>query len=401
MVVPPALLTPRPPVVARCYYNHENVTPRPVFLDKSTCRSNARLVRKSLTNLLESALREGVAGRVFPGGQAAVWAGGGLLAESTAGVTRPDAGDPVKTETRFDLASLTKPFVASAILRMVDRGLVDLELRVCEALREFGRRSVGRATLAELLAHESGLPAWEPLYQRIDPELRGTKRARRFALEMIARMEAKRAPGTSVEYSDLGYVLLGEIGARLAGCDLPELLEREVLDPLDLTTIGFRPTRPSERGEPVFAATEDCPWRKRLLEGEVHDDNAWAVNGVAGHAGLFGTAADVARFGGAWLSALAEGAWLSRDLCRKAVERRPLGRALWGDLVSPEGSMAGSGAGARTFGHLGFTGCSLWVDPDRGAAIALATNRVCPSRDNTLIRGFRPEFQDAIWKALG
>ncbi|MFO8071233.1 MAG: serine hydrolase domain-containing protein [Polyangia bacterium] len=357
-------------------------------------------MRKRLTTLLEGALRDGVADRVFPGAQAAVWARGGLLAGATAGVTRPDAGEPVETDTRFDLASLTKPFVASAVLRMVDRCLVDLELRVCEALREFGCRSTGRATLAELLAHESGLPAWKPLYQRIDPDLRGTEEGRRVSLEMIAKIETDRAPGSSLEYSDLGYVLLGEIAARLAGCELPELLKREVLEPLDLTTIGFRPARPTKRGEVILAATEDCPWRGRLLEGEVHDDNAWAMNGAAGHAGLFGTAEDVARFGGAWLSALADGAWLSRDLSRNAVKRRPLGRALWGDLVSPKGSMAGSEAGPRTFGHLGFTGCSLWVDPDREAAIALATNRVCPSRDNTLIRGFRPEFQDEIWKAL-
>jgi len=132
----------------------------------------------------------------------------------------------------------------------------------------------------------------------------------------------------------------------------------------------------------------------------VHDDNAWAMGGVAGHAGLFATARDVAGMGAAWLVALEGGEWLPAELASRAIARRPLGRGLGWDLKSEAGSSAGELMGSRTFGHLGFTGCSLWIDPDRGLSVALLTNRVHPSRHGEGIKELRPVFHDALVGAL-
>lgn len=135
--------------------------------------------------------------------------------------------------------------------------------------------------------------------------------------------------------------------------------------------------------------------------GEVHDDNAWSMGGVSGHAGLFATAEDVARLGAAWLKALASGEWISKSLAARAVARRPLGRALGWDLKDPGQSSAGTLMGPDSFGHLGFTGCSLWVDPDAGVSVALNTNRVIFGRDNLKIRDFRPRFHDMLVEECG
>jgi CubicO group peptidase (beta-lactamase class C family) len=168
-----------------------------------------------------------------------------------------------------------------------------------------------------------------------------------------------------------------------------------------LTATGFLPLGCGARALSAgIAATEQCPWRGKLLVGEVHDENAWIMGGVSGHAGLFSTAEELVRFGAAWLAALRSGHWLTRELATRAIERRPSGRGLGGDLKGAKDSSAGTRLGLRTFGHLGFTGCSLWVDPDLELAVCLLTNRVHPTRENEKIREFRPAFHDVVIDAL-
>ncbi len=296
--------------------------------------------------------------------------------------------------TLFDVASITKVFTCAAALRMVDRGELDPDLPIQEILQELKGKPAGNATLAQLMAHEAGFEPWAPFFEKIEPKDRGTAGARLEMIRMTMDHPVVCNPGEEAAYSDLGYILLGEILERRSGRPLDEIIASEVTGPLRLTSVRFAPAG----GE--VAATEDCPWRGRVLRGEVHDDNAWTMGGLAGHAGLFATAVDVAGFGAAWLESQRTGGWLSLELAARSIVRRPLGMGMGWDLKSPSGSSAGDLMGERTFGHLGFTGCSLWVDPDTGLSVALLTNRVHPSRDNDAIREFRPCFHNLVMKSI-
>jgi CubicO group peptidase (beta-lactamase class C family) len=347
-------------------------------------------------------LESGVSAGTCSAAQAA-WARDGEPIECVAvGTTRAVGGEPIAPETLFDIASLTKPFTASAVLRLIARGDLLLSARVRELVPELANASTGGATLEQLLAHEAGFQDWAPLFEQIDPDARGTPEGANQLISLALQVPARAGPGDAAVYSDLGFIALGRAIELATGDGLDSIIAREVTEPLGLPGVHYRSTLRSSRSERGrVAATEHCPWRGRVLQGEVHDDNAWTMGGVAAHAGLFGTAADVARFGAAWLEALAGSDWLPADLARRASDRRPLGRGLGWDLKSEEGSLAGSRMGPRTFGHLGFTGCSLWVDPDAELSVALSTNRVHPTRDNEAIRELRPAFHDALVAALG
>jgi CubicO group peptidase (beta-lactamase class C family) len=173
-----------------------------------------------------------------------------------------------------------------------------------------------------------------------------------------------------------------------------------VIRAVGLDETAFFPAGTGADPAPAFARTEQCPWRGRILDGEVHDDNAWAMGGVAGHAGLFSTARDICTFGAAWLASLDGSGWISRDAAERALTRRPGGRGLGFDAKSPTDSAAGTLCGPRTMGHLGFTGTSIWLDPDRRAVIVLLSNRVHPTRHNEAIRTFRPHFHDVFFGAI-
>jgi serine-type D-Ala-D-Ala carboxypeptidase len=338
-------------------------------------------------------LNDGVRDRVFSGACAA-WIGpDGASGSACAGSTAYDGGSPVTGDTLFDLASLTKPFTASSALRLVQARRLDLEATLQSLLPELADRPQGTATLAQLLAHEAGFQAYVPFHEQIALSDRGTAAGKDAVERMTLEAPPASPPGQAALYSDLGFIALGRaLEARFG--PLGALVRREVLEPLGLGRTSYGPV------DGPVASTEACPWRGRTLAGEVHDDNAWTMGGVAPHAGLFSTASDVARVGAAWLSALDHDAWLDRGLAAEAVSRRPLGRGLGWDLRSAEGSSAGRLMGPRTFGHLGFTGTSLWVDPDRRVSIALLTNRVHPSRANESIRAFRPAFHDRLIEAL-
>lgn len=304
----------------------------------------------------------------------------------------------ISSKTLFDISSLTKLFVASALLRLVDKGAFDLSARL-HTLLPLGSAQ-GGATLAELLAHEARFQAWLPLFEQIAVSERGTASARDKIIARALSAEANAAPTNTAVYSDLGYIALTRLLEAVSQCPLDQLVREDVTGPLGLSSVQFRPhDGGSKIDSPIpldIAATEYCPWRKKTLQGEVHDDNAWSMGGVSGHAGLFATASDVAHFGAAWLQALSGSQWLSQHLAQKAVRSRASGRGLGWDTKSPVGSSAGSNLSGQAFGHLGFTGCSLWVDPERRLSIALSTNRVHFGRNNLKIRHFRPAFHDLL-----
>jgi uncharacterized protein YbbC (DUF1343 family)/CubicO group peptidase (beta-lactamase class C family) len=301
----------------------------------------------------------------------------------------------VTADTLYDLASLTK-VVATTTMAMilVDEGRLDLDRPVREFLPGFQGPGKEAVTVRHLLTHSSGLEALAPFFREI--------RGKEAYVERIQAMDLVYPTGSRSVYSDPGIILLGAILEQVAGQPLEVFVEERVFKPLGMREIRFRPP-PGLR--PRIAPTEEDPWRGRLVHGEVHDENAFAMGGVASHAGLFGTAGDLARFA----QMLLNGGVLDgrRIVSRETVElfTRRAGipdstRALGWDTKSAEGSSAGTLFSDRSFGHTGFTGTSLWIDPERQLYVILLTNRVHPTRENNLIREVRPAVADAVVRAL-
>jgi CubicO group peptidase (beta-lactamase class C family) len=303
-----------------------------------------------------------------PGAAAALAGRSGAGPVTVCGVRR-HGGPAVTPDTRYDLASLTKVMATlPSVLRLVADGAIGLDDRIGVSFSQAGwfrTPSLADATVRQLLSHASGLPAWAPLFARAS--------TRSTALAAVLQ-SAVEGPG-SARYSDLGFMLLGALVERVARRPLDAFAREHVFGPLGMGDTGFGPVQ----GAPV-AATEDCGWRGRLLEGEVHDENAFVWGGVAGHAGLFGTARDVATYASAWLRL--DGRLGPEALLREALTLQSEGdggvRRGLGWLLAHPGAFAGEAA--RGYGHTGFTGTSIWIDPELGMASVLLTNSVHPHR---------------------
>jgi beta-N-acetylhexosaminidase len=332
----------------------------------------------------------------FPGGVLAVGHQGALVQLHAFGRLTYDADAPAVTaHTLYDLASLTK-VVATTTMAMilVDEGRLDLDRPVYDFLPEFQGPGKEAVTIRHLLSHSSGLEATALLYKEV--------RGKAAFVERIQAMDLVYPPGSKSIYSDLGIILLGKILEQVAGQPLDTFVRERVFEPLGMRDTMFNP--PAEL-RPRIAPTELDPWRGRVVQGEVHDENAFAMGGVAPHAGLFSTAGDLARFA----QMLLNGGVLDG---RRIVSRETMGRfthragipssdrALGWDMKSAEGSSAGTLFSPRSFGHTGFTGTSIWIDPERQLFVILLTNRVHPTRENQLIREARPAVADAVVRAL-
>jgi CubicO group peptidase (beta-lactamase class C family) len=345
-------------------------------------------VNPRLPSLLkaDSLLEEEVAAGAFPGGCFAVVKGDALVHLHAFGnLERGPGAEAVQPDTVYDLASLTKVVATTSLaMSLVDEGL-DLEAPVASLLREFQAKPNVR--ILDLLAHSSGLPATLPLFR--------TLVGKQAFLEAIAALPFAYVPGTESVYSDLGFIVLGFLLEKAAEGDLEGLVRKRVLDPLGMAQTRFCP--PADWS---IAPTERDPWRGRLLRGEVHDENAFALGGIAGHAGLFGTAGNLARFARAILGGgLLEGRrivspeTLARFLRRAGIPGSS--RALGWDTPAP-GSSAGTKLSADAIGHTGFTGNSLWIDRRLELGIILLTNRVYPTRENTRIFEVRRRISDEV-----
>lgn len=311
----------------------------------------------------------------------------------------------VQPDTHYDLARLTECFVAAAALRMAARRELDLDASAESMLPEVRGGSLGETSLRALLWHRAGLTPWGGLYLDVQQEL-GSVPARRWLLSEAARRRVVGRVPERGERSDLGYILAGEALARAGGGGLDALVTREVLAPLGLEDEVLFPAALPDEERLAFkrkvAPTERCQWRGRLIRGAVHDENAAALGGVAGHAGLFGTAQAVALFGRAVLDALAgrRRSFLPAKAIRRAfLADDPIG--LGWERKHGEAPACGRRMALESFGQLGFTGTSMWCDPTRDVVVVLLTNRVCPSRANEKIDGFRPAFHDGVLAALG
>lgn len=373
-----------------------------------------------LQEVLEEAVRLGL----FPAAQAVVLHRGAQVFGGVAG--------GCDGETRFNLASLTKVLASTALfLRFWTEGRVGPDTPVS---RFFPGSPVGEAgaTVADLLYHRSGLPPFVPFFAQaltstpalLEPSCPAATRARvrDEVLEAAASTPLLAPPRTRAAYSDVGFILLGELLARVGGAPLDVLFSRHVAGPLGLAARFHRltdfpaegrvaptgATRPREPAPGQEGLWGEVPSRPAVL-GEVDDDNAWVMDGVSGHAGLFGTAVDVARFGQAVLDGCSGAAVLAPGpLWHRALTTDPLvqgsTRSMGFDSPSQQLSSAGHFLGDTppgAVGHLGFTGTSLWVDLRRSLVVALVTNRVAQGRQEVRIRDFRPVFHDLVAQALG
>ena len=271
-------------------------------------------------------------------------------------------------------------------------------------------------TFRQLLNHTSGLPAWKPYFEEIMQQEKGgrinfmaSRAAKNWVYQEIHREKPIAAPGSQALYSDLGYILLGEVVEALTGNTLDRFCHDRIFKPLQLRATGFVDltqlrTHRIQPVESLIAPTEDCPWRKKILCGEVHDDNAYAMGGVAGHAGLFASARDVHAFLLRMNRCLyGNDDFLPRDLLQEFFKPRESpgrGFALGWDTPSAERSASGRLFSTRSIGHLGYTGCSFWWDLEKNCHVILLTNRVHPTRKNEKIKEFRPLIHDQIMQVL-
>ena len=377
---------------------------------------------------VERLIREAL-GRVFPAAVVLVARGGIVAFHEAYGYLDPETRQrPTPRDAIFDLASLTKLFTATAFMRLVEAGhpepveecgLISLSIPVTQVLPQFaGQRPIaptqhplthliqppspeyagrmieaGQVTFRHLLTHTSGLPAWAPLYRAPDSDT---------ALRAVLRSPFACPAGRQLIYSDLGFILLGEALARLWGRPLDVSLADLMFAPLGLRDVGYNP--PSEWLARI-PPTELCEWRGRRVHGQVHDENAARLGGVAGHAGLFGTAWAVAVLGQCYLNGGEYSsvrllspetvAHMTREQVRSDTTRRGLGWL----LQSPHISSAGRLLGERAFGHTGFTGTSIWADPELELLVVALTNRVYYGRDATAITAFRSRLHDAVVEA--
>jgi CubicO group peptidase (beta-lactamase class C family) len=369
-------------------------------------------------HVIQAALQSAVDDGVFPGAQLAVRLRGELQCVVVAGrLSSEPPGLPVQPATIYDLASLTKPLATvTSVLLLIQRAKVALVDPVQTVLTELEGTPIGQVTVRELLTHSSGLPGWRPLYERLDA--RGTvpgfsggdQPVKQHVLQMIRDEPLIYARGVRSVYSDLGFILLGFLVERLSGVGLDLWCEDAIVRPLRADPMMFCPTAWRAQLNVVrptvdiarIAPTEQNERRNRLLRGEVHDENAAAMGGVAGHAGLFGTAESVLAVSGAWLhgyhgrESILDGELVRQFTARQGSAAQSNWALGWDTPSAP--SSSGSSFSEHSFGHLGYTGTSLWIDPLCELEVVLLSNRVHPSRRNEKIKVFRPHIHDLVYR---
>jgi CubicO group peptidase (beta-lactamase class C family) len=336
----------------------------------------------------------GVAARAFPASVVEVGTSREVLWRQAFGRLdyEPDS-DLTRNDTIFDLASLTKVIATtSLVMRLRERGAIALTDPIRKWIPQWRGNDREHVTIRSLLTHSSGLTAWLPFYR--------DHTGRQEFQHAICALPLEYAPDTQAIYSDLGFILLGFILEDAGGRSFQAQAE-ELLSTITSAPLVFNPPAALRRS---IAPTENDPWRGRRLVGEVHDENCWALGGAAGHAGLFGTAEAVGDFARAMLGALkgSDGRIAGGDTVRLFVTRAGAtteSRALGWDTMLPSSS-CGTAISRSAFGHTGFTGTTLWIDPEREVYVVFLTNRVNPTRENTAIQQIRPALHDAVISAL-
>lgn len=312
----------------------------------------------------------------------------------------------VDEKTIYDLASLTKPLATTVSFLCL---LKEEKIRLSDRLETFFPGNVPaekrEMTMASLLCHSSGFPAHRPYFR----ELLGAEDRHKALFSLLMGEALVYETGSRSLYSDLGFMLLGLIIEKISGLTLDVFFRKKISEPLGISEKIFYEKYPPEKKENLdnYAFMEDCPLRRRLLRAEVSDENAWALGGVAGHAGLFGSTEGVLHYLihllDQWKGREEHPGYRSSDL-RTILQKQNIPGSTWAlgfDTPSPTGSSGGNYLSSNSIGHLGFTGTSFWIDPTRDLVMVLLSNRVHPHRENEGIKRFRPLFHDAVLESLG
>ncbi len=369
---------------------------------------------KTAIQTVSDAMAEAVLKGLFPGAVLLVHHRKQVLHEAYGYASLVPQQASMTHDTLFDLASLTKAVATTtAIMCLISDRQISLNDPVSRFIPDFLSQDRQEITLFHLLTHSSGLPDWRPFYRevsRLTQEQSGVRNivgSKSLLYELIHQEPLVYPTGSKSLYSDLGFILLGEIIEKVTQKSLDEFCEQRIFIPLKMRDTFFLPLYTEHQIQVVktrrIAATENCPWRGRVLRGEVQDENAHVMGGVAGHAGLFSTAQDLYTFLKALLKSLqSQDGFLPQGMVKAFVTRQTrVPDTCWalGWTTPSEPSTSGQFFSTQSFGHLGFTGTSIWVDPDTDLMVILLTNRVHPSRENDQIRLFRPFIHDLIYQA--
>jgi CubicO group peptidase (beta-lactamase class C family) len=348
-------------------------------------------------------MKQAVDNGTFPGGVLLISCNKGVVFLEAYGLAHLLEQRPMTVETIFDLASLTKPLATTlAVMRLVQDRKIAVEQSLGDLLPECQQSDKAAIKLKHLLYHNSGLPDYRPYYKRLSKMEMDLRRAE--LRRLLVKEPLIRPCGKEVLYSDLGFMILAWVVEHIAGQRLDHFVTQGIYTPLGLKNLFFNAPGAEDRRGP-FAATEHCLWRRKILVGQVHDENAFVVGGIDGHAGLFGTADDVNRLLIELLCTYhgqKTDATFNRDLLHQFFKRLPnTDKALGFDMPRLNNASCGRGFSANSVGHLGFTGTSFWMDLEKSIIVILLTNRVHPSRENERIKKFRPALHDTIINAMG
>ncbi len=413
-----------------------------------------------MNELLDCQMKQAVENGVFPGGILLVSLGGRILFHKGFGVADINSAEKISPSTCFDLASLTKPLAtALSIMKLVGDNLLSLDMMLCDIITEFKGTDKAKITLNQLLRHTSGLPAHRPFYKYLvagDYGNRFPNGHRENLRRLIVKEPVICKTGEKQIYSDIGYMILCWVIESITHTPFDIYVENDLYSPMGIRDLFFvnlprvkcsdeclrneseitssnSPSPFMERGlggevnghvisdlflnecpdkfsddnsrlysqSFHFASTEICPWRKKTVHGEVHDDNAWVAGGVEGHAGLFGTAFAVWQVLGKLMEDLKQ-SFVKDSVPNLFFSGKRNGYMVAGfDTPSVSGSSSGKYFSRASVGHLGFTGTSFWMDPVKDLIVILLTNRVHPHRNNEKIKQFRPQIHDLILESLG
>ncbi len=361
------------------------------------CRAQADEARTSPLEFVTPIVEKAIAERAFPAAAVAIGTADGALWTKGYGTFTYEDAKAITPNTSFDLASVTKVVATTtAVMQLYEAGLLDLDAPVASYVPAFAQMDKERITVRHLLTHTSGMIPFRPFHRLgvTSPE------------EVLAYIYADTLvyePGTAMRYSDFNMIMVARIVEEISGMPFSAYAQSRIFDPLGMANTGFRA---AQTDTTVVPTEQDDYFRMRLVQGEVHDETAWILGGTAGHAGLFSTAEDLARFALMMVRGgrVGESQFLKSKTIAyftKPVDPQAHTRALGWDTRSLKGySSAGQYFGPHSYGHTGFTGTSMWIDPEAGLFTILLTNRVYPTREGRGHINVRPRVADAAWQAV-
>ncbi|MCB0317224.1 MAG: serine hydrolase [Bdellovibrionales bacterium] len=380
----------------------------------------SQFTTSSFLDEIDSTMLMGIDENVFPGACLLVGQNGKVIYNKAFGFLSNEANSSrtkVTTGTVYDLAGITGSLVTTTlIMLLVEKGRLKLEDKVSRYLQSFSVHGKSPITIKHLLNQTSGLVAWHPFYEEILKADTGARKgiianrvSKEFVINSINRMVLKQKPGKKEEYSDLNFMILGFIIEILTGMSIERAAQKMIFNPLGMRDTGFIDLSMLKRRgvlpiQDIIAPTEKCSWRNKVIHGEVHDDNTWAMGGIAGHSGLFSNASDIHKILSELLRAYAgNSTFLRAATVRRFFEKSSNGETCWSlgwENPSEWNAMNQAAFSDCVVGRSGFTGCSVWLEPTRGLDFILLSNRVNPTRANKKIKDFIPQIVNTVLRLV-